>query len=244
MHCPIHKIMVLLLTVMFAGNMAVAQEKKTKNLPNFDRRMFHFGFVIGLNQAHMEVQRSGPTSNIDSLQVISVAPQGGFNLGIVSSYSIAEHLKLRFVPTLSFAQRNLEYYYKLNSDGSWITEIKPIESTYVEFPLSLKYKSKRLNNFSAYVIGGGKYAIDLVADEDIDNSKNSPEEIVIKMKRNTVQFEVGTGFDFYLQYFKFGIELKMSYTVGNTLVQDNTIYSQPIEALIPRMFALSFTFEG
>jgi hypothetical protein len=64
------------------------------------------------------------------------------------------------------------------------------------------------------------------------------------MKRNTFQLEVGTGVDFYLEYFKFGIELKMSYTMGNTLVQDHTIYSEPIQGLIPRMFALSFTFEG
>ncbi len=221
-----------------------SQEKKSKNLPNFDRRMFHFGFVIGLNQAHMELQRKAPTSNIDSLHVIRVAPQGGFNLGIVSSFSIAEYLKLRFVPTLSFAQRNLEYYYKLNSNGEWIFEEKAIESTYVQFPLSLKYKSKRLNNFSAYLIGGGNYSIDLVADENVDNSRNTNEEIVIKMKRNTFQAEIGVGTDFYLEYFKFGIEAKMQYTIGNTLVQDNTVYSEPIQGLIPRMFVLSFTFEG
>lgn len=220
-----------------------AQKRKSENLPNFDLRMFHFGFLIGFNSAHMELQRSGPVNNTDSLHVIAVDPQSGFNLGIVSSFSLARYLKLRFVPTLSFAQRNLEYYYKL-SNNDFVTVIKPIESTYVEFPLLLKYKSKRLNNFSAYLIGGGKYSIDLVADEGIDNSKNNPDEVVIKMKRNTFQFEIGTGFDFFLEYFKFGIELKMSYTLQNTLIQDNTIYSSPLEKLQPRMFSLSFTFEG
>lgn len=233
----------LFLFLMLFSLTAEAQQRKSKNLPDFDRRHFHFGFLIGINSANMELQRNAPTSNIDSLHVISVVPQSGFNLAIISSFSLAERLKLRFVPTLSFAQRNLEYSYKLK-DNDFITEIKPIESTYVEFPLTLKYKSKRLNNFSAYIIGGGKYSIDLVADENIDNSKNSREEIVIKMKRSTFQYEVGTGFDFYLEYFKFGIELKMSYTIGNTLVQDNTVYSAPIKGLIPRTFALSFTFEG
>jgi len=233
----------LFIVIVLMHKSSMAQPHKAKNLPGFDRRAFHFGFVIGLNSAHMELRRSGPDNVLDSLQVIAVDPQGGFNLGIVSSFSLAEHLKLRFVPTLSFAQRNLEYYYKL-SDNSWVTEVKSIESTYVEFPLSLKYKSKRLNNFSAYIIGGGKYAIDLVADEGIDNSRNAPDDIVIKMKRSTFQFEIGTGTDFYLEYFKFGIEIKMSYTLENTLIQDNTIYSKPLEGLIPRMFVLSFTFEG
>ena len=237
------RILIIGVFLTLCGEITMAQTKKAENLPNFDRRKFHFGFVIGFNSANMELQRSGPTGPLDSLQVISVLPQSGFNLGIVSSLSLAERLKLRFVPTLSFAQRNLEYYYKLR-DNSFVKVVKAVESTYVEFPLTLKYKSKRLNNFSAYVISGGKYSIDLVADENIDNSKNSNEDIVIKMKRNTVQFEVGAGADFYLEYFKFGIELKMSYTLGNTLVQDNTVYSKPIERLIPRMFALSFTFEG
>ena len=229
--------------LLLSGGTIQAQDRKAENLPEFDRRKFHFGFLIGLNSAHMEVQRSGPVIPLDSLHVSAVSPQGGFNLGIVSSFSLTQRLKLRFVPTLSFAQRNLEYYYKY-SDNSFESIVKPVESTYVEFPLLLKYKSKRLNNFSAYVIGGGKYAIDLVADEGIDNSKNPPEDIVIKMKRNTILMEIGTGVDFYLEYFKFGIELKMSYTLGNTLVQDNTIYSKPIDKLVPRMFALSFTFEG
>ena len=237
------KFIALLLVIFTISIDAFGQKRKSLNLAGFDRRKFHFGFVIGINSAQMELQRTGPSDPLDSLYVIAVDPQSGFNLGIVSSFSLAERLKLRFVPTLSFAQRNLEFYYRYSNDQTE-TVVKTIESTYVEFPLSLKYKSKRLNNFSAYIIGGGKYSIDLVADEGIDNSKNTPDEIVIKQKRNTIQFEIGTGADFYLQYFKFGIEVKMSYTIENTLIQDNTIYSQPIEGLIPRMFILSFTFEG
>jgi len=225
------------------GAQLEAQKRKSENLPNFERRRFHFGFIIGVNSAHMQLDRKGPDNPADSLHVIAVEPQTGFNLGIVSSLGIHEYLKLRFVPSLSFAQRNIEYYYKL-SDNTWITDIKTVESTYIEFPVNLKFKSKRLNNFAAYIITGGKYSIDLIANEDIDNSNKAPEDIVIKMKKNTFSFEIGAGTDFYLEYFKFGIELKMSYTLKNTLVQDNTVYSQPIEGLYPRMFLISFTFEG
>ena len=191
----------------------------------------------------MELQRFGPESPTDSLHVVAVVPQTGFNLGIVSSFGINEYLKLRFVPSLSFAQRNLEYYFK-RADNTWITEVKPVESTYVEFPLNLKLKSKRLNNFAAYIIGGAKYSLDLIADENVDNINKNRDDIVLKMKKNTFSLEVGTGVDFYMEYFKFGIELKMSYTLENTHIQDNTIYSAPIQGLYPRMFLLSFTFEG
>ena len=191
----------------------------------------------------MELRRNGPDNPTDSLHVIAVVPQAGFNLGIVSSLGINEYLKLRFVPSLSFAQRNLEYYYKL-SDNTWVTEVKPVESAYVEFPLNLKFKSKRLNNFAAYIIGGAKYSLDLIADENVDNSNKKPDDIVIKMKKSFFSLEVGTGVDFYMEYFKFGIELKMSYSMSNMHIQDNTIYSAPIQGLYPRMFLLSFSFEG
>lgn len=191
----------------------------------------------------MELKRKGPSDPLDSLHVIAVKPQTGFNLGIVASLRLAKLLKLRFVPTLSFAQRNLEYYYKL-PNNEWLVVTKPVESTYVEFPLLLKLKSQRLNNFGVYVLAGGKYSIDLIADQDVDNENKPPEDVVIKMKRNTFSFEVGVGTDFYLEYFKFGIELKMSYTLGNALIQDNTVFSSPIEELQPRMFLISFTFEG
>ena len=222
---------------------AGAQKRKSLNLPDFDRRRFHFGFIIGFNSSHMEMRRLGPQSPTDSLHVIAVVPQTGFNLGIVSSLGISEYLKLRFVPSLSFAQRNLEYYFK-RADNTWITEVKPVESTYVQFPLNLKLKSKRLNNFAAYLIGGANYSLDLIADENVDNVNKNRDDIVIKMKKSTISLEVGTGVDFYMEYFKFGIEIKMSYTLENTHIQDNTVYSTPIQGLYPRMFLLSFTFEG
>ena len=111
------------------------------------------------------------------------------------------------MPTLSFAQRNMEYYVKPSSGAALTTTIKPIESTYVEFPLLLKLKSARLNNFSAYLLAGGKYNIDLASNEKVDNDK-SEEDIVIKFKRTTFAYDIGVGADFYLMYFKFGIEAK------------------------------------
>lgn len=235
---------ILPLLLLLTGSLALhAQRPKSLNLPKFDQRLFHFGFALSVNSADMEVQRRGPVSPTDSLLVLNSDAQGGFNLGIVSSLTIYKKLRLRFIPTLSFVQRNLEYHYKPAGGGPLTTTIKPIESTYVEFPLYLKLKSERLNNFAAYLIAGAKYNIDLASNEKVDNDK-SEEEIVIKFKRRSFSYDFGVGTDFYLQYFKFGIEAKMSYTFDNVFIQDNTIFSSPIEKIKPRMFILSFTFEG
>lgn len=56
--------------------------------------------------------------------------------------------------------------------------------------------------------------------------------------------EIGFGTDFYLEYFKFGIEIKMSYGIRDILDRDNTPLTDPIDKLSTKMFLLSLTFEG
>ena len=66
---------------------------------------------------------------------------------------------------------------------------------------------------------------------------------IIKLKKNDVYWEIGVGIDFYLQYFKLSVELKKSYGLRNVLVQDNTLYSTPIERLNSQMTIISFHFQ-
>jgi hypothetical protein len=49
--------------------------------------------------------------------------------------------------------------------------------------------------------------------------------------------------DFYTTFFKFGIELKMSYGLMDILKRQGNIYTLPVEKLSSKLFLLSFTFE-
>ena len=49
------------------------------------------------------------------------------------------------------------------------SENKKIESTFIEFPISIKYKSSRYNNGRAYIITGFKYSLDLASQRNIDD---------------------------------------------------------------------------
>jgi len=69
-------------------------------------------------------------------------------------------------------------------------------------------------------------------------------EDVLKIKRNNFAYSLGGGIDFYLTYFKFGIDLRMDFGINNVLEKTNTFYSSPLEKLKTRMWQLSFTFEG
>ena len=83
---------------------------------------------------------------------------------------------------------------------------------------------------------------DLASNEDVLNE--SINESIIKLKQNTTSAEVGVGTDFFLPYFKFAIELKMSYGLQNVMIRDNTELSNPVEQIVPKMFFITFLFEG
>lgn len=210
------------------------------NLEKFEQKRIHFGFALGMNNASF-LMRSDYTV-VDSLISLNVQPQSGFNLGIISDLHFNEHFGLRFVPTLSFGQRNMVYVFEEN--GKPLNpEIKAVESTFVDFPLDLRFRSARLNNFSTYFLGGFKYSLDLASQEKSDNTLKGA-DVLVRIKQNSWNWDVGYGLDFYLPYFKFGVELKYSGSFNNLLVPDPTPYSLPIESLRSKIFWICVTFEG
>ena len=67
--------------------------------------------------------------------------------------------------------------------------------------------------------------------------------VQVKLNRHDVYYEIGVGFDFYFEWFKFGTELKMSYGMLDILKRENNIYTDGIDKLKSKIFQLSFTFE-
>jgi len=102
----------------------------------------------------------------------------------------------------------------------------------------VKYKSARINNYRAYVIGGAKYSMDLVSQAKVESNKEP-----VRLEPFDYGYEIGFGFDFYLTYFKFALEIKMYQGVNNTLVKDEFIYSRALERLHSQTFYISLLFE-
>ena len=61
----------------------------------------------------------------DSLLGIGLVPKPGFNLGIVSSWNVTPLFKVRFLPTLSFQERHLNYSLFLTFNST-ISSLKAI----------------------------------------------------------------------------------------------------------------------
>ncbi|MCI5059314.1 MAG: PorT family protein [Flavobacteriales bacterium] len=238
----IHLRYILLLSNIILFLVGNSQPKRVENLPNFDQKLYHFGFSLGANSADYSIRHNNLLSP-DTLLTLNVERQGGFNLNIVSAFHFTELWSIRFIPGLSFAQRNV-VYRRIKNGITLPDKPVPIESTYLDFPLLFKYRSLRNNNFAAYVIGGGKYSLDLASQAHVDNNINDPEDIVLKTKRHIYLAEIGAGGDFFLTYFKFAIQLKYSFGLHNVFINDGTQFAAPIEFVRPKMLTFSLTFEG
>lgn len=204
----------------------------------------HFGFYLGVNRTNFVITPVNNWKELagDSLKTILSAPSTGFNLGIVSELRLHQYVTLRFLPDIAFGQRNLEYHF---AGQDTFDIVKKVESTFLDFPLNFKVRSKRFGNFAAYMVGGGKYTLDLASQKDVKNQGLPVAQQVVKLDKNDFAFEAGAGVDFFLPYFKFGIELKASLGINNMLVRDpSSILITTIDRLNSKVFLISFTFEG
>tara|TARA_Y100001934_G_C12333175_1_gene766231 strand:- start:171 stop:884 length:714 start_codon:yes stop_codon:yes gene_type:complete len=213
--------------------------KKPQNLPRYDLKKLHFGFTLGVNSLDFRIKKDDSFLSNDSLYVLQSQKQNGFNLGIVSNLRLDKYFDLRFIPALVFGERHLSYSFNDTLTNTIINQKKKIESTLLDFPIYIKYKSERYNNFRTYVLSGFKYSLDIASQDNIDDQGDE----IVKLKKNDIMLEIGFGIDFYLEYFKFSPQIKLSYGLINLLSKDDAVYSNSISHLKTNGWMLSFTFE-
>ena len=211
------------------------------NLLKYDKRAFHFGFLLGYNQFNYNISSKPDLAEYDSLMMVNTRSLSGFSLGIVTNLRMGKYFDLRFIPGLSFGDRYVNYTIRY-STGSEIVTSKSVESVYLDLPLLIKFKSSRmLNNIRAYVIAGGQYSFDMISAKKKKSPMNG--DVVLKLNPHDVQAQVGVGLDFYCTYFKFSTEFKMSFGFLNMLVPEDNMYATSVTSLKAKNIQISFIFE-
>lgn len=231
----------LLFCTLFYGFTSNAQKiAGRENLSSFDDRYYHFGFLLSGNSSSFYIDYKPDFTFSDSLLGISNVPQLGFNLALLASANFTKNINLRFIPGLSFQDRVLNYRYI--EDGKPKSYTKNTESVWLQFPLALKLRTNRVGNFAAYALVGGAYGIDMQSQRDVN--ENVAGKIIIKMQKTDITVDAGGGFDFFLPYFKFSIELKTAFGMKDLLIQEGNQFTDPISKLRSRAFIISLCFEG
>lgn len=203
------------------------------NLENFDKQRVHWGYYLGFNFLDFKFDYNKVVA-----QDIVVERTTGFNVGLVGNLRLHEHLDLRFEPGLYYTQRNLIFPNVENE----FDKLRDVKSTYIFFPLLLKFSSKRIGNFKPYLVGGVSTALNLSS-----NAKAQDDNFNDRFRMNqwTNFYEIGFGIDLYFEYFKFSPSIRGVFSFNDELIRDNTPdspWTGDVSAMKTRGVFLNFTF--
>jgi hypothetical protein len=203
--------------------------------PSYDDRKISYGFSIGIHTSSYQVKYSNKfvRPNLDTLHSIQAVFLPGFSLGFLVNYRFNEFLDLRLMPKAGFYAHKLYYYYT-----SAPVQSQLVESTMVELPLLLKYKSVRRGNVRMYMLGGITPAFEASGKNDVGNSTAG-----LAIQKHNLSLDIGAGFDFYFPFFKFSQEIRFSRGISNMLGDKETKYSDPLSRLNTNTISVYFIFQ-
>jgi hypothetical protein len=229
---------IILAVFLLAGNSLEAQKfRGNYNFLDYQQKPYYFGITLASNTSRFKPFRSREFLESENISIVESVSGPGFNLGIVTNLKIGDYFDFRFLPTLSFAERNIEY--SSNVEGAFLNQ-RRVESVFVEMPFHLRYKSAPFKDKRAFLIAGVKYSFDVASDSRAKNA-----ESLVKIAPTDFAIEYGAGVQFFFPFFIFSPELKVSHGIGNTLIYNNRVEeSTVLDKVLSRTFTISLHFEG
>lgn len=203
------------------------------NLENWDKQRVYWGYYLGMNFYDFKFEYKQPG------QDILVNNGIGFNVGLIGDLRVFDHVNVRFEPGLSFNQRDLVFPGFANENDA----LREVRSTYLHFPILLKFSATRTGNIRPFVIGGVSTALNLSS--NVNNRQDNTNE-VFRMRKWTNFYEVGLGIDLYLEYFKFTPSLRGVFSMNDELIRDNdpnSPWTSNVASMKTRGVFLNLTFQ-
>ncbi|MBX7125034.1 MAG: PorT family protein [Cyclobacteriaceae bacterium] len=206
-----------------------------RNNPEFDRRTISYGFAIGLHTSAYALKYSDKfvTPQMDTVHSVYPVFSPGFSLGFLLNYRFNDQFDLRLMPKAGFYDHKLYYNYTDHSQRSVL-----VETTVVEFPILIKYKSQRRGNVRMYMLGGFTPGIEASGKNDVQSSTAS-----LSIRKQNISLDTGLGFDFYFPLFKLSQEIRFSHGLVNMLGPEASSYKDPITRLSVNTISVYFIFQ-
>ncbi len=214
------------------------------NLMTFDNHLVHFGIQVGIVNAKFDLDYSEDDALRREIQGVTSYFKPGFHIAIiVPDLRLGPWFNFRFLPGVTLMTRRLEYSWEPEAlaANSRAERWRTVESVYGDIPIEFKFRAARYGNFRPYLTSGISYGFDFASTR---KNRNNTQESIVKLSANDFRITTGVGFDFFLHYVKFAIELKMAFGMNELMVPDSDIYARSVNGLSSRVFFLTFTFEG
>jgi len=225
------------LLIFFLGLCVVlptfGQKRKSMNLMDYDSKKLHYGFQLGLHQSTFQVKHSDFfAQNGDSTIAIRSIPRLGFSIGFILNLRLKDDLwDLRLLPNVVFYDRNVTFDYPNTS----VEQL--FESTFIDFPILLKYKSLRRNNHRWYMFGG------ITPSLKVGSKREELLEKSLLTKDFNWQVEYGIGWDMYMAMFKLAPEIRFSHGVRNMLRPNDYTFSNNMDRMLSHKISIVLNFE-
>ena len=240
-------VVLLILTLTIKGHAQFSRSMFSKdpviNLENFQKQRVYFGFYLGFNSYDFKMDYK--TVGEDIL----IKKSTGFNVGLVADLKLQEYVSLRFEPGLYYTKRDLQYPESYFSTPTPSDKLREVNSTYLHFPLLLKFLALRTGNIRPYLLGGVSATLNLSSNSK-SKEDNSDGDKKFRVKPWTQNYELGFGIDIFSEYFIFSPSIRGVFGLNDELIRDNvdsfdpdeSPYTGNIESMKTRAIFINFTF--
>lgn len=202
------------------------------NLENFQQKKIYYGFYLGFNSYDFKIDYKSETPDI------LIKKTTGFNVGIIGDLKLQKYINLRFEPGLYITKRDLYYPNFTDSNDA----LREVNSTYIHFPLLLKFSSLRTGNIRPYALGGISSTLNLASNSKL---KDDNFQQLFRVKSWTTNYELGFGIDIFSEYFIFSPSIRGVFGINDELIRDNdpnSPWTSNIASMKTRAVFINFSF--
>ncbi len=205
----------------------------------YDDKLWHLIFVVGPSypSARISTPANFPLTNpaFPGVTLNHVESSGGLGVqgGIGVNLKLHRYFDLRTFLILSLQQRNFKFYFDSG------TQTRRIESTNIEIPLYLRYKSQVYYNRRVYLITGPKFSYNWSPQD-----RAQTEFSILKASTSDLSWSLGAGFTFYGDKSVFSPEIVYSFGLRNVYAgSEFQEIPNAIQSIYTSSLAINFIIE-
>lgn len=212
---------------------------KVLNRPYADMRPWHLGFSIGFHTQDLNFTHNGfITDQGEQWFMEQPSFQPGFSVNGLVDFRLSTYFNVRFSPGLYYGSRDVQF----REQNSETILKQSLKSTYLVFPVDLKYSAMRLHNARPYLTVGVMPTVNL--------TRKANE--YLRLKGGDIYLTAGFGCDFYMPFFKFIPEVKFCFGLTDVIDHkrpdlvddpDGQKFTHSLKKATSQMVVFTFYFE-
>lgn len=219
------KHLILFLLVCVFANKSFSQKKEIPRLANFDKPLVRYGYYLGLHYKGYAIKGS---------EKASIEQGAGFQLGVLADLNLSRYISVIAEPGVISTTNKLIL-------GEDATEEFQIPTTHFHFPISLKFRTDRINNVRTFVQTGISYNYNFTSEKNKGDNGANPNDFLLT--KHNFMAELAIGANFYFEYFKFSPSIRGIYGLNNEIDPLGSNIKDNVSSLKSRGIFLSLIFQ-